>query len=190
MNCVWERFREERQEPRNGVCNQRLQGGTEIKETAWTSASEQWEDWPLDLGGAVTWRSETRTDRARAEGPRSAEEWGLASKEGVSSGQKQVRSRLQETWQKEPHLGRMITGKHIPLRSLEGKGNFTPTPAMSKYLRVPLEKKNTFSPVLLIHMKNTNAISLSLQSNRIFHTVVKVSKPANELHSRAFPVCF
>jgi len=67
-------------------------------------------------------------------------------------GQRQVRSRLEETGQKEPRLGRMSARKHSARQSLAGNRNFTPALAISRYLRVSLEK-STSSPMLLIHME-------------------------------------
>lgn len=55
-----------------------------------------------------------------------------------------VRNRLEEMGQEESRLGRVSTRKRVPLRSLAGKGNFTPTLAISKYLRAPLGKKYIF----------------------------------------------
>lgn len=117
-------------------------------------------DWLNKCLGATRWLTgwawEGPWREGGTQGPtnREEEDWGQQRGEdwAVRKEPALVRNRLEETRQKEPHLGRVTTRKHVPLRSLAGKGNFAPTLAISKYLRVPLEE-NTSSPVLLIHME-------------------------------------
>lgn len=95
------------------------------------------------------WCKDWQSERRRAEVSRRVRtgQWVRSQQWG--------RGRSGAGWRRQgrkPHFGTMSTRKHIPLRSLVGHGNFTPTPALSKYLRVPLQK-NTSSPVLLIHME-------------------------------------
>lgn len=138
INCVCEGFREDRLEARNGVCNQGPRGGTEIRDSV-NKCLRAWKDWPGEPGKGCDmkeWNKNWQSKSRKAKVSR-----GVRTGQQGRRWQRQVRSRLEEPWQKQPHLGRMSTDKFIALRSLEGKGNFTPTPAISKHLKVPLGKK-------------------------------------------------
>lgn len=153
-------------------------------------------DWLNKCLGATRWLTgwawEGPWREGGTQGPTNREEeedWGQQRGEdwAVRKEPALVRNRLEETGQEEPCLGRVSTRKRVPLRSLAGNGNFTPTPAISKYLRAPLEKKKKHLPLCNWFIwRNTNIVSLSLKSNsRIFCVVVQVSKPADELHNGA-----
>lgn len=98
MNCVWEGFREDGQEPRNGVCNQRPKGGTEIRDSL--------NEWPKAMRGLIRWtweglwhervKQELTEQEHKGQGQQRSEDW-TVRKELAEVGQKQVGGDMAET---------------------------------------------------------------------------------------------
>lgn len=137
-NCVWGGLQEERQEPQKVCVEYATRGHRETQKSKWlfeqVPQSNRMTD-QVSLGRAVqeVWHGGVMQGLPKREekgwGWQRTKDWAVRKEPVV--GQGQVWTRLEETGQKEPRLGRMSTRKHTSLRSPLGNENFTSTPPLA-----------------------------------------------------------